>query len=917
MLRIGRGHAPGLATLVAALFLGGCASQSGTVATTRPAEGSNADAAAAPVVLTGATLMTDGGAPRLLLSASGPLAPTVFTRDGGTKVVVDLADATASPGFEPPRPDRSLLSKVEMRSFTEMGRPHVQIELSARVPVESQLGTEPGSNALAVSFRRIESRDEVVATAAPAERGAKPVAAGPEPIRVENLPDTKSASADRNPTRSEPPARVAAASRPAAPAASGPAAVPDAPAVDRVAPKGRAATKLTSLAARREGNGVVVDLKGDGSFGYEAFLLQNPPRYVVDLAGVRNASPRKTPETSGAVTRVRVAQFKTDPTPVTRVVFDLRDEQKPSLVSREGTLAVRFDSAPAAVRAAAPAAAPAAGTPPVTAAAAPSAGSYERHETEDPDERVVEASKPSAPAPASDAAPVEVRKAAVAPVVEDHGAPRTADASKGEPANAATEAVRVAPSPEPQVVAATPEVRVAPLPSAEAPRAPRRKASAENRALVEAAEALLNQQDTASRTKDLANPFESRALGAGDKQYTGEPITLNLKDADIKDTLQKFSELTGLNIVLDPEVRGTVTVSLTDIPWDQALELILKINGLGYVLEGNIMRIAPTPKLSREESERQALVKAQDQNRPVKTVIRKLSYSNASDTANTARKVMSARGDIFVDGRSNTLIIKELPDYLPTVLDLINNLDAATPQVMIEARIVEATRQFQKQLGIDWGFSGVADAAHGNTTGLVFPNSGAVTGNVSLPSGTPLIGMNFANVLDTFRLDMTLSAAESRGLLKVVSSPKVQTQTNQEASIQSGFQIPVQTSVNNTTSVLYVDATLRLDVTPQITAEGTVILDIKVQKREPAVSLNIAGGQNIPLVTRDAKTKLMVRDGGTAVIGGVFKLTTNDQQSMVPSLWKIPILGYLFRNRTGQENADELMIFITPRIIKN
>jgi type IV pilus assembly protein PilQ len=173
-----------------------------------------------------------------------------------------------------------------------------------------------------------------------------------------------------------------------------------------------------------------------------------------------------------------------------------------------------------------------------------------------------------------------------------------------------------------------------------------------------------------------------------------------------------------------------------------------------------------------------------------------------------------------------------------------------------------------------------------------------------------------SNVLDTLRLDMILSAAESRGLLKLVSTPKVQTQTNQAASIQSGFQIPVQTTVNNTTTVLYVDATLKLDVTPQITAEGTVVMDIKVQKREPAIALNIALGNNIPLITRDAKTKLMVRDGGTAVIGGILKFSTNDQRSMVPGLWKIPLLGNLFRNRTEREDTDELMIFITPRIMK-
>jgi type IV pilus assembly protein PilQ len=178
-----------------------------------------------------------------------------------------------------------------------------------------------------------------------------------------------------------------------------------------------------------------------------------------------------------------------------------------------------------------------------------------------------------------------------------------------------------------------------------------------------------------------------------------------------------------------------------------------------------------------------------------------------------------------------------------------------------------------------------------------------------------VLAISAGNVLDTFRLDASIHAAEARGLVKVVSTPKVQTQTGETASIQSGFQIPVQTTVNNTTTVLYINATLRLDVTPHITTEGTIIMDVTVQKREPAAGINIAQGQNIPLTTRDAKTRLMVRDGGTAVIG-IFKLTTNDSQSMIPGLWRIPLIGNLFRSRDLNDTSDELMIFITPRIIR-
>lgn len=932
-----------LAARVAALallvpVLSGCASSGDNVAA-----GSSGTTAPAPVVLTGATLLADGDSPRLLLTGNGPLAPTLYNREGSTKVVVDVANAVAAPGLEPPRADGTLLSRLEMKSFVEMGKPHIQFELTARVPLDPAISSESGSPAMAVSLVKATS---VMTASAAAPAGPAPAAASAPEIPVVKVEAEPAVKVEEVPA-------AATTSTTAIAVASDAAPVPV-----RHAASGPRATRLSGVAVAQSGGGLVVTLSGNGSFAYETFALANPPRYVVDLPGVLLATPKKLQDVRHpAVTRVRASQFKGGSEPVTRVVFDLANPVEPAARSASAGLAFAFGtgssavaSAPAvreapapvvkeaaaplvkveapapALNTSAPAPAPSVAEAPtapapapgkVTAApekvavvAAPAASSYERHEVEDAAEPVVKAAPapaPAAPAPAAVAAapPATVSAppaAAPAPAASD--APRLVTA---------TPEIRLIPGEKPAPVATAASRPVSPA----AEPAPKRRKTSEDKALIEAAETLLNQQDAAGKPREIANPFEARTLGAGDKQYTGEPITLNLKDADIKDTLQRFSELTQLNIVLDPDVRGTVTVSLQEIPWDQALELILKINQLGYVLEGNVMRIASSNKLLQEEQARLAFSAAQDKNRPLRTVLQKISYSNVNEMAATARKVMSSRGDIFVDARSNTLVIKELPDYLPTVLDLIKNLDVASPQVMIEARIIEANRTFSNEIGVVWGFQGVADAAHGNTTGLVFPNSGNVAGNVSLPSGAPqVLSLSLANVLDTFRLDASIHAAESRGLVKVVSTPKVQTQTGEAASIQSGFQIPVQTTVNNTTSVLYINATLRLDVTPQITNEGTVIMDVTVQKREPAVGINIAGGQNIPLTTRDAKTRLMVRDGGTAVIGGIFKITSNDGQSMIPGLWKIPIIGNLFRSRTQSENTDELMIFITPRIIR-
>ncbi len=912
MFQTGRFSVPGLTgMLVVALVAAGCSSQAGPAFNAEPVA-STAAGAATPIVLTGASLLIDGDAPRLLLSAEGPLQPMVYAREGSRTLVVDLPGTVARPGLEPPRADGTLLTHLDMRSFTELGRPQIRFELTGRGALDAKITGNPGSRSMSVAL--IPRIDEPVVAQAVSAVGAPTASAEslPDPSPVERV--------DPSPVLSSAPAR------------SVPVVVAQHAAV------GRPATRLARVDTRRVAGALSVQLEGDGELSYEAFTLSNPPRFVLDLGGVQNASRFRAQDVdAGGVTRVRVSQFRTEPTAVTRVVFDLSEESLPTLRQSGSGVSVSF-----AGRVEAPSASlQVAAVTPAPIAPIPASGSYEAHESDDVDQPVVAA---PGPAPVAEVrpevaveAPVAVPAAVTAPTPIAEVAPSTPaeheresepvasarPVTKQVPAAPKVAAVAPAlPAPVPArlpetVTVASPEVAmVAPAAPAAPSRTTRKRAAAEDNALLEAAETLAVQQEKDGQPRDISNPFESRAIGQTERQYTGEPLTLNLKDADIKDTLQKFSELTNLNIVLDPDVRGTVTVSLTDIPWDQALELILKINGLGYVLEGNVMRIAGTQKLASEETGRQSLLKAQENNRPTKTVIQKLSYATADAAAATAKKVMSARGDIFVDSRSNLLIIRELPEYLPTVLDLIKSLDTAVPQVMIEARIVEATRTFSRKLGIAWGFNAIADQTTGNTTGMIFPNNGTVAGNVSLPNGNEILRATVGNVLDTFRLDMALSAAEARGLVKIVSSPKILTQTNKSASVQSGFQIPVQTTVNNTTTVLYIDATLRLDVTPQITAEGTVILDIKIQRREPAPGTNVTGGQNVPLITRDATTTLMVRDGGTGMIAGIFKLTANDGQNMIPGLWKIPLLGGLFRSKTTSEETDELMIFITPRIMK-
>jgi len=413
-------------------------------------------------------------------------------------------------------------------------------------------------------------------------------------------------------------------------------------------------------------------------------------------------------------------------------------------------------------------------------------------------------------------------------------------------------------------------------------------------------------------------PGGSRTLSSGERTYDGDPISLELNDADIRDVLRTFAQLTGLNIAIDPQVSGRVTVNFQNIPWDQAFEIILKQNGLGFVQEGNVIRVGTLERLEKEQEQIRRFAEQERLNVDMETIIKHLSYSKAADASAFLSAMASPRGKIIVDARTNQLVITDIPSYVRTMLQLLETIDIPTPQVIIEARIVETTKNFSRQLGVQWGFQGALDPALGSGTGLVFPNTVGVTGGpFNFGAGNPVLTLSLGNVLGTFDLDIVLTAAESEGLARIVSAPKVTTQDNTQAQIESGVQIPVQTRVNFTTSVTYIDATLRLTVTPQVTAQDTVIMDIQVQKTEPVVGLAVIGGGNTPLTTRKANTKLMVRDGGTTVIGGIYQSTENRAQSRLPFVHSIPVLGNLFKSRTIDSRHDELLIFITPRIVRN
>jgi len=443
-------------------------------------------------------------------------------------------------------------------------------------------------------------------------------------------------------------------------------------------------------------------------------------------------------------------------------------------------------------------------------------------------------------------------------------------------------------------------------------------------------------QETApSPAQAQEDKFKPRTIAETQVKYTGEIITLKFKDADLRDVVLYLGEFAKLNVVFDPEVRGVVTCNLEDVPWDQALDILLRNNKLGKVLEGNVLRIAPVSVLTREDEEQRKLRESKEQAGPliVKTVT--LSYSKARDVMALLTTKKSARGEITIDDRTNTLVISDVRENLDLLERLITVFDTPTPQVSIEARIVEATSTFVRNLGIQWGFQGIADPYYGNQTSLQFPNKiladgslipkGIVTKGVGGPLGgyainlpapafTTAVGFSFANVLDTFRLDMAITALETSGEGRIISSPKVTTQNNQEANIVQGRQIPVQTVANFTVTTRYVNAALELKATPQITAEGTIIMTIEIQNNAADFS-NLVNGIP-PITTQSAKTTVMIPDGGTTVIGGIYRSEDSITRERVPFLHSLPIIGNLFKSFARTKQNRELLIFITPRIIK-
>ncbi len=420
------------------------------------------------------------------------------------------------------------------------------------------------------------------------------------------------------------------------------------------------------------------------------------------------------------------------------------------------------------------------------------------------------------------------------------------------------------------------------------------------------------------------------------KKYTGRKISLDVKDADIQNLFRLIAEVSNLNVVVSDKVKGKITLRLVDVPWDQALDIILKTKNLGMILDGNVMRIAPAQDIAKEEADRLKQKKNKEKLEDLVVQLVPVNYATASDLKAKIKDLLSERGSVTVDDRTNTLIIKDIQANIDDAMALVKKLDAPTPQVLIEARIVEAATTFARDLGVQWGVDAGTEggkrsaAIFGDvgTTGLSTPtnlnlNSTLGTNNfaISLPAtgeaGTlGAIGFTFGKLTgDPLLIDLKLSAGEVEGLTKTISKPRIITLDNTEAKISQGDSVPFETVSDSGTQTQFIDATLDLTVTPHITPDGSVIMKIKAS-RNAIGSFRSAVTGTPSISKKEASTEILVKDGETAVIGGIIVSDKSDNTSGLPALRKIPILGWLFKRNSVKDTQTELLIFITPKIVK-
>ncbi|HXJ36472.1 MAG TPA: type IV pilus secretin PilQ [Candidatus Eisenbacteria bacterium] len=651
--------------------------------------------------------------------------------------------------------------------------------------------------------------------------------------------------------------------------------------------------------ATTEGRKVVVALTRAPD-GVRNFSLASPPRVVVDVAGpyADRIREKRYAMTDPVVSRVRVAPYAGQ----LRIVLDLKQKVEIRDVRQEGDTVVADLGNPAT--------------------AAPKTA---RERATDETSQPVLAAMVETPAPAPQAAP----------------------APKAEPAP------KAAPTPEPTPMPeAGPIATPSPLPDRNRPQ----PIAYEPPAVPEAVRPQQPSRVVRKDSKDTLGPVVPTPV------FHGEKISLDFKDADIQNVLRVLADVSGLNIIATDDVQGKVTLHLTDVPWDQAFDLVLRTNRLEKTEDGNVVRVSSVNRLKEERDSLKAAEDSENELEPLRVKYVRVNYARADESlVDKVKGVLTDRGAVTFDERTNTVIVRDIGRGVDDASHLIKELDVQSPQVLIEANIVEATQDFARGLGVQWGYQNQQGPSTGTPTGANFPGtigvggSGLGVGTAPPPSGTGAVplpvpfladfpvptgfgngfGAGSGSAIDLAlgslnganTLSVRLTALENEGKAKVISRPRVITMNNVAATIQSltilRVKLPSTGTVINTgaggsagggtTATEKINTGITLVVTPQVSSDGFVLMSIYAKSSQPDFTRAVDG---IPSeVSREANSNVLIRNGDTVVLGGIYRTIGDDREDGMPYLSKIPALGWLFKRTLESKHHEELIVFLTPKVV--
>lgn len=738
----------------------------------------------------------------------------------------------------------------------------------------------------------------------------------------------------------------------------------------------RPATVVRGVDTRKESDHLVVSINADGVLKYKTFELENPQRLVVDLPAVVLRSPRRNVSVKeGNLNTVRLGQFASGEAPSVRAVFEESKKGPYNVESSSRGLRFVFPLTPAnseptknidvavepassmgEVSVAAPKPEPASAAP--VTSEKPAAESEAKPiqiaalKTPEPFPVVEKARTNPVSAPESWATLPEKLQAPQRPLLE---ANRLADLRRPDPVVdhinfeslrppvetvVKTEPAKAEPAAASPTPVISPKVEVAQKLAEPEPKTPASVQAPP--AAVPVQPALVQQPITQSApTTPVAPPAASPA-------NPSDIISLDLRDVDIRDFFRLIHEVSGLNVILDPSVRGTLTIALKDVPWEQALDIVLKNNQLGKQLDGSVLRIVTLKSLEEEQNARRKILesqRAEEEAAARKTFTRTPNYLKAKELATifsqllgTARPGAGGADDVIFDEGTNMVIVRTTQRKMDDLDTIMKGMDVKSDQVEIEARVVAANRSFLRNLGVQLGFQAFSTSGNNIVSGLPSlnspvvrsprppvssgapsttpgqPTSGPLPLNTDLGATAATSGISYFYTGANFLLDSFISAAESKGTAKLLSKPKIITQNHFPGVVEQGIQIPVQTTVNNTVTVQFIHFSLKMTVTPQITKDGTVYLDANVENSTPDFNRQVG---NIPTIqTQQAQTRVLINDGGTVVIGGVLIDQNSINFRQVPGIGNVPVIGNLFKNKSVQTQTQELLFFLTPKILK-